>query len=235
MKSEECSGTQGWSAKSNFHVIKEVKDGLYSCIISGYIGSDPLINDEGSWNCRLEELESTEYENDRQFFNVTLLRPVKLSASMDHTVETGLRGSSPSAEMFESDVAEITCTAEEGLPQPKIQWFLNNDLIEFENRKFSDRFEILDTEGPTNKPDGSGWYQQQRIKYTANKKDNEEILQCKVDQVDDQGSVETTSNNAAKYSLYIKVMMLKLSFYSSQVDNFFFYRVFPPSPQWTWR
>ena len=128
-----------------------------------------------------------------------------MTTAIDHTVEAGQRGSSNSVEMFETDVAEITCTAAEGLPQPKIQWFLNNNLIDFESRDFVDRFQILNTEGPTNRRDG--WYQQQSIRYTANKKDNEEILQCKVEQVDDQGSIVTTSNNEAKYSLYIKVTL----------------------------
>lgn len=205
MKSEECSGIDGWSAKSNFQVIKEERNGLYVCTISGYIGKDPQINDEGTWTCRMEELESTSFEHDLQHFNVTLLRPARVSTSIDHSVEGGDRQSSASAEMFETDEAEITCTAEEGLPQPKILWFLNNNLIEFEAREFRDRFKILNTEGPTNKR--NGWYQQQRIKYTANKKDNEEILQCKVEQVDDQGSIVTTSNNGAKYRLYIKVTL----------------------------
>ena len=136
---------------------------------------------------------------------MTLLRPAKVTTTIDHKVDSGQRGSSISVEMFESDVAEINCTAAEGLPQPKIQWFLNNNLIEFGSREFSDRFEILNTEGPTNT--GDGWYQQQRIRYTANKKDNEEILQCKVEQVDDQGSRVTTSNDDAKYHLFIKVRL----------------------------
>ena len=217
MKSEECSGIEGWSAKSNFQVIREEKNGLYICTISGYIGKDPLINDEGTWSCRMEELESTTYEHDLQYFNVSLLRPARVSASIDHTtVEAGDRGSS--AEMFETEVAEITCTAQEGFPQPKIQWFLNNILIEFESREFRDRFQILNTEGPIDRQDG--WYQQQRIRYTADKKDNEEILQCKVDQVDDQGSVVTTSNNDAKYRLYIKVTLC------SDCHSTYIFRVF---------
>ena len=218
MKSEECSQIDGWSAKSNFQVIKEEKNGLYICSISGYIGKDPQINDEGTWTCRMEELESTSFEHDLQYFNVTLLRPARVSTSIDHTVEGGDRQSSASAEMFETDEAEITCTAEEGLPQPKILWFLNNNLIEFDAQEFRDRFKILNTEGPTN--NRHGWYQQQRIRYTANKKDNEEILQCKVEQVDDQGSIVTTSNNEAKYRLYIKVTLFRLSFYSLRVYIF---------------
>ena len=231
MKSEECSQIDGWSAKSNFQVIKEEKNGLYICSISGYIGKDPQINDEGTWTCRMEELESTSFEHDLQYFNVTLLRPARVSTSIDHTVEAGDRQSSASAEMFETEQAEITCTAQEGLPQPKILWFLNNNLIEFEAREFSDRFQILSTEGPTYNRNRNSWYQQQRIRYTANKKDNEEILQCKVEQVDDQGSVVTTSNNEAKYRLYIKVTLLRLSFSSLQSIYLYYYRVFPANRQ----
>ena len=106
--------------------------------------------------------------------------------------------------MYDTDVAEITCTAEDGLPQPKIQWFLNNNLIDFDSNEFRDRFKLLDNEGPSQRSEDS-WYQVQRISYTADRRDSEKVLQCQAEQVDDQGDIAWQTNEDAKYTLFIKV------------------------------
>ena len=198
VKSEECHAIEGWSAKSSFQVIKEERDGHYICSISGYIGKDPLISDEGAWNCRLE---SSSYQHDQEYFDVVLLRPAKVSTTIDHKVERADRGSN--AEMFVTDVAEISCTAEDALPKPKIQWLLNNNIIDFNSNVFSDRFRLIESEGPSQRQQDS-WYQVQKISYIADSRDNDKVLQCQVEQVDDQGDIARQSNGNAKYTLFIK-------------------------------
>ena len=198
VKSEECHAIEGWSAKSSFQVIKEERDGHYICSISGYIGKDPLISDEGAWNCRLE---SSSYQHDQEYFEVVLLRPAKVSTTIDHKVERADRGSN--AEMFVTDVAEISCTAEDALPKPKIQWLLNNNIIDFNSNVFSDRFRLIESEGPSQRQQDS-WYQVQKISYIADSRDNDKVLQCQVEQVDDQGDIARQSNGNAKYTLFIK-------------------------------
>ena len=201
VKSEECHAIEGWSAKSSFQVIKEERDGHYICSISGYIGKDPLISDEGAWNCRLE---SSSYQHDQEYFDVVLLRPAKVSTTIDHKVERADRGSN--AEMFVTDVAEISCTAEDALPKPKIQWLLNNNIIDFNSNVFSDRFRLIESEGPSQRQQDS-WYQVQKISYIADSRDNDKVLQCQVEQVDDQGDIARQSNGNAKYTLFIKVTL----------------------------
>ena len=203
VKSEECHAIEGWSAKSSFQVIKEERDGHYICSISGYIGKDPLISDEGAWNCRLE---SSSYQHDQEYFDVVLLRPAKVSTTIDHKVERADRGSN--AEMFVTDVAEISCTAEDALPKPKIQWLLNNNIIDFNSNVFSDRFRLIESEGPSQRQQDS-WYQVQKISYIADSRDNDKVLQCQVEQVDDQGDIARQSNGNAKYTLFIKVTLTR--------------------------
>ena len=53
VKTADCHGIKDWSVKSSYRVIKEYRNGHYICSITGYIGKDPEISDEGSWNCRL--------------------------------------------------------------------------------------------------------------------------------------------------------------------------------------
>ena len=181
IKSEECHGIEGWSAKSSFQVIKEQRDGHYVCSISGYVGKDEMISDEGTWNCRLE---SSTYQHDQEYFEVVLARPAKVSTTIDH----------------KTDVAEVRCKADCALPQPKIQWLLNNNIIDFNSAEFSDRFQLVDTEGPSQRTTDS-WYQEQTIRYTADMRDNENVLKCQVEQVDDQGNLSIQSIN---YKISVK-------------------------------
>ena len=106
--------------------------------------------------------------------------------------------------MYVTDVAEVSCKADDALPKPKIQWLLNNNIIDFNSAEFRDRFQLVDNEGPSQRTTDI-WYQEQKIRYTADRRDNENVLKCQVEQVDDQGTVSLQSNSNSKYTLYIKV------------------------------
>ena len=47
------------------------------------------------------------------------------------------------AEIYDTEDVEITCIAENGLPEPNIQWFLNTRQIDFKANEYKKKFEIM--------------------------------------------------------------------------------------------
>ena len=71
-------------------------------------------------------LTNGDYANNKQKFEVQFLRPASvdlttLRAHMDHE-----------ADIYETEEMEFTCAASDGLPQPRVLWYLNTRPIDFE-------------------------------------------------------------------------------------------------------
>ena len=71
-------------------------------------------------------LTDGDYANNKQKFEVQFLRPASvemttLRAHMDHE-----------ADIYETEEMEFTCAASDGLPQPRVLWYLNTRPIDFE-------------------------------------------------------------------------------------------------------
>ena len=71
-------------------------------------------------------LNSGDYVADRQKFEVQFLRPATVEMTtlrphMDHE-----------ADIYETEEMEFTCAASNGLPQPRVLWYLNTRPIDFE-------------------------------------------------------------------------------------------------------
>ena len=114
---------------------------------------------------------------------------------------------SSEAEIYDTEEVEITCRADDGLPEPKIHWFLNTKLIDIRSNEFKDKFELIGEDGPKESPVGSHSHMQ-KLKYTANINDNGKFIQCQALQVDDENNENWAFNAKSKFQLYIKAVPL---------------------------
>ena len=114
---------------------------------------------------------------------------------------------SSEAEIYDTEEIEITCTAQDGLPEPNIQWFLNTKHIDFKSNEFKNKFEIIDEDGPKEQSPGKHFHMQ-KLKYLASIQDNGKFIQCRALQVDDEDHENWAYSEKSKFQLYIKAVPL---------------------------
>ena len=103
------------------------ENGHHVCSIKGKIGVDPNINDEGSWDCRVQTvLANGDFDDATESFQVKFLKPATVSMEVIRGHQDGQE-----AEIFETENMEFSCKADFGLPQPNIVWKLNTKVIDF--------------------------------------------------------------------------------------------------------
>ena len=95
--------------------------------VKGKIGVDPSINDEGSWDCRVQTvLANGDFDDATESFQVKFLKPATVSMEVIRGHQDGQE-----AEIFETENMEFSCKADFGLPQPNLVWKLNTKVIDF--------------------------------------------------------------------------------------------------------
>ena len=156
--------------------------------------------------------EASVYQHDQQFFEVKLLKPATVFVDIHRGQKMEEDGThqahrSAEAEIYDTEDVEITCTAENGLPEPNIQWYLNTRQIDFKANEFKNKFAIIDEDGPKEKSPGK-FFHLQKMKYTASISDNGKFIQCQAQQVDDENHVNQAFSDRSKFQLYIKAVPL---------------------------
>ena len=171
------------------------------------MGIDSRKSEEGEWECRLEAVTQTgAYVDASEKFQVQFLRPASISVSVvgDHDHQNQQVNTYPGEEI------EVSCEARDGLPEPRVKWFLNRQEIDFSAPQFRERFSLESEDGPRLSSSG-GWSHLQTIRYTAGAADNGMILQCATQQFDDEGTPFMSEPEHAKYFLSIKEMPVTAS------------------------